>query len=116
MIEDNLRLQDEEQDLTRKVKKLQKVRQTNISITNSEINKKLRKTTDGFDVTRSRSPNRNHEFVLDVQSYRQHIEKSQKQILELQREIEMSKRATTGSIAPEELIMQLREKELKVAQ
>ncbi|CDW86689.1 protein fantom [Stylonychia lemnae] len=116
MIEDNLRLQDEEQDLTRKVKKLQKLRQTHISSTNTEINKKLRKTTDGYDVNRSRSPNKNHEFVLDVQSYRQHIEKSQKQIMELQREIEMSKRATTGSIAPEELIMQLREKELKVAQ
>eukprot|EP00347_Sterkiella_histriomuscorum_P001912 403370193 len=120
LIDDNLRLQDEEHKLTLQVKKMQKKRQLGIT----ENQKKLRKTVDymgGGNKSRSRSPNKRADrfggdLVQELQSYRLHIEKSQKTIQEMKSEIEFSKRATHGQIASEDLVQELRKKELQVAQ
>ena len=52
---------------------------------------------------------------MDLQNLRQHIEQSNKQIHDLQTELEFMKRAHKGSIASEDMIIQLRQKELEYA-
>lgn len=101
MIEENLRLQDDEHHLMTKVKKLQKKKKAMLADGHSSHHhsKKLTSTVGGHhhDRSRSRSPaKKGPDFTMDLTNLRGHIEKSNKSIIDLKHDIEVSKRVTHG--------------------
>ena len=116
MIEENIKMQEEEQELMIKVRKLQKKKQKTMIEGSAQV-KKLTSTLEGRPGTTTRSPDKKlgSDFAMDLQHLRTHIEKSNKTITELKTEIEFAKRASHGQIPSPDMEQTLRQKELQVA-
>ena len=130
MIDENFKLQEEERQLMTAVKKLQLKKHAGFSGASAKV-KKLTKTIGTKSRSRSRSPlkhqnggNRSEysgvsshqEFIMDMQNMRSNIEHSNHTIQELKMDIEMGRKANSGQIPSQDLIDELRKRELQCAQ
>lgn len=123
LIEENFSLQEEERKLTKAVKKIQHKKLAGEG--SSAKVKKLTKTIEG----RSKSSLKDQgkyaltktevqagEFLLDLGNMRANIEKSTKTIADLKAEVDVLRSHASGKIPSDDLKLQLRDKELQVAQ
>ena len=92
MLDENVRLREEETLLLEKFKTL---KQRHDTMRTSRSPKKLRSTMEGAQ-SRSRSPLKKADFTVELQTLRENIEKSNKTISQLKTEVEFTKRATHG--------------------
>lgn len=86
LLDENVRLREEESLLMEKFKTMKKRHDATRRIASP---KKLRSTMDA-------SPTRRADFTVELQTLRENIEKSNKNIAQLKTEVEFTKKATHG--------------------
>lgn len=92
LIEENVRLQDEEAKLMNRVKNLQAKRKQALGA----AGKKLKPVYEDSSHPRHSPTKKRPEIELELQHLRSHIEQSNKKIMELKSSVELSKRVKDG--------------------